>query len=678
MIDNEIIELDIFTIKPTDEIGGCIKNVVESFNEKIKGLSLDKKWMKQYSTYYGRDSNSYGSDTIGLQRIGVNGELLSITINHLRAIIQSIIGTISSNPPSFDVIANNTDSSSSQLSSLCKNLIDYYLKYQKINQKLQRAVEQAYILDAGYILLEWDSMVSAAMTGRNENNLFDGEIVVSNPDIFDVYYDMYASNFEDIDWVIVRQWHNKASLIKRFPELSSNIIESSTKQQVMDHDGINCSSILHKSNSGSGEINNQILTYKFFHKRADELPEGRYVWILDDGTVLMESELPYDRVPLERFVVSEMTGTTFGRSPIEDLVPLQEALNLLNSTVLSNQYTTGLQIIACEEGSNLSPSDLGNGITIIKYPNGSHPPSGVNLTATAPEIFNYINKLEMDMNSILGVSSVSRGQGSNASSGSALALQASMTAQNISPIIQNYEYFTSMVMTCLLKILRTYGINNRTISILGKSKSKQVLFNQDDLKYFDRVSVIPANPLSSTVAGRLQIAQQLLSSGMITGGDYIQVLTTGNLDNATDSIKDMESYILSENEALIDGNNTIEALILDNHQRHIDVHLHILNDPKYRLYVIDKGQGNIIQNVMAHIKQHMDLEAAQNKPIQPQPNMPDMGGPGNAKQTSPIAGDSVGNAPTAVSEGVISSSNPGAIQASKSGVRLSAPATSPI
>ncbi len=625
------IELNTWTLSPTEEIGDETISRFSEFFEIMRTLGFIDNWKKMYGAYLGRTGEN---KTIGLQKMGASGEFIGLHINNLRSTIRSILGIILSNPPNFDIIATNADSASTQLASLCKNLIDYYMSHSRINlkQKLFDSVEMAYITGSGYVLVEWDA--EAKSGSAKTDDMFDGDVTITCPSPFDVCFDPYIDSWEDLEWVIVRQWHSKISLARRFPEFASEIESLDTKDSAVNFSSSGSSSFMSEYHSSKGSLNQQVATFKLFHRAVPELSEGRYIWTLNNGTVLYEGSLPYDRVPLERFIVDKIPGTPFGRTPLEDMLPIQESLDLLNSTIITNQYATGLQIIACEEGTDLSPTTLGAGIALVKFPSGSQPPKGINLTATNPEVFQYLQKLEQEMNQIVGVSEVSRGQNTgNLSSGSALALASSMSAQNQGPVLQGYNDFCARTATLVLKIIRTFAVNQRTLAIIGENKSSQVLFNQDDLKEFDRIHVTQGNPLTATMAGRLQVAQQLVSNNLITNPkQFIDVLVSGNLDLMTDPVSEEDNYIIRENELMRDGEEVI-LLILDNHNAHIDVHRRMLNDQRFRTPNTDETTSKILQLVMSHIKEHMNLLNG------PQPGAPaPPPGPGGPPGAPPGAG----------------------------------------
>lgn len=74
------------------------------------------------------------------------------------------------------------------------------------------------------------------------------------------------------------------------------------------------------------------------------------------------------------------------------------------------------------------------------------------------------------------------------------------------------------------------------------------------------------------------------------------------------AIKGIMSVEDAENTVLINGNTKINALMYDDHIKHIQVHLSILDDPEH------KSNPIIVNRVIEHVNQHLDkmLEAKEN------------------------------------------------------------------
>jgi len=669
--DDDVIKLNLWTLLPPEEIGEEIKQRVHEFNDFISSVGFKDAWKKQWAYYNGIYGNGVKSQNgPGLQTHGSNGEFLEYNENQVRAIVDSVVGMLLQQPPNFDVVATNTESKSNQLVGICRSAADYYMRNPKIrlSDRWKTAANQSYILDSGYILTEFDF----AEIGPGGST---GEIVVSNPEPFDVTFSTANTCWMDHDWVIVRQWRPRASLIRQFPQLQDEIQTQINNKNIMSWD--NSTNITQQFGNSFGSLNDSVLTYKFFHRKTKELPDGKYVWVLGDGTPLLSYDLPYDHIPVDRLVVHDFTGTCFGRSPIKDLMPMQEALNLINSSNLTNLYATQFNLIAVAEGSDLEASQLGTGVVLVRHPQNSPPPQTIVLGQLSEASVNFANQIKSEMNQIVGISEVNRGgSAKGVTAGNALALQASLAAQSCGPFIQAFNEFVGRQMTTLLKILLTYGNDERLPLILGVDKAKSVLKIQDPTN-FDRVTVVQGNALASSVAGRLQMAENMLQIKAISPQQYLQVLQTGNLDDIMDPIEQQADYIQSENEALIQGKQ-IQAIIFDNHQQHIAKHLEILNNVDYRSAdATDPNGPMVLQAVQAHLQQHMQFMA-------PPPAPPGAPGSPPGAPPSPQGGPPMPTHPPAPmaptgpqNPGQPAPGNPEVQQANASGVHIAQPAKTP-
>jgi len=75
---------------------------------------------------------------------------------------------------------------------------------------------------------------------------------------------------------------------------------------------------------------------------------------------------------------------------------------LINLHLQYNQYWI-------PRGFNISVDTLTGGLNLIEYDPGMGKPEPINLTMTAPEVFNFIKQLETLMQILVGISDVNRG-----------------------------------------------------------------------------------------------------------------------------------------------------------------------------------------------------------------------------------------------------------------------------
>jgi len=108
-------------------------------------------------------------------------------------------------------------------------------------------------------------------------------------------------------------------------------------------------------------------------------------------------------------VAEEKSDGPFGWSLTMDLLPLQDAANMLLSTVVSNNKAFGIQTIASPKGSGITVQEISEGLNLLEYDGAIGAPSPLQLTASAPETYNLLSSITQSMERLSGVSQLARG-----------------------------------------------------------------------------------------------------------------------------------------------------------------------------------------------------------------------------------------------------------------------------
>lgn len=592
------------------------------------------KLKRMYRAYHGMYYTDNGSSGHEITFSGEQGELVQLPVNHFRNIAKNIIIMTTSNRPSMEARATNTDYKSLRQTILANNILDYYMREKRLEDFLSKAIEYSIVFGAGYIKVDWNATAGEIYDYIEETKteIREGDLEFSNLSPFDVVLDTTKEN-NNHDWITTRTWKNKFALAAKYPEFKDKILALKTKSDIEKYRfNFNMSSTL--------EETDDVAVYEFYHKKDDSLPDGRYMLFLSDEIILHDVAMPYRVLPIFRIAPDDILGTPYGYSPLFDLLPLQEALNSIYSTILSNQNAFGVQNIWVPPGGGINVQSLEGGLNVIE---SAAKPEVIQLTSTPKEIFDFASILEHQMETISGVNAVARGNagslGSNPS-GSALALVQSMALQFMSGLQQSYVKMVENVGTALIKILQDYANTPRLIAIVGKkNRTYMKEFTNDDISNISRVVVDIGNPLSRTTAGRVQMADQLLqySKGTLTPQQYIQIINTGSLESMTEDSQNELLLMRSENEKMVDGED-VPVTALDNHQEHIQEHKTILFDPDLR------KEADLVERILNHIQEHINalrtvdpdlLMLMNQQPLQPQGQPTNAPPPGAAPGAAP-------------------------------------------
>lgn len=557
-------------------------NVLESnrYLDKIRDM---------FRFYYGNFDDASKSHEISFT--GEQGELVRLPINVFRNLARHIHSMLTANRPILEAQAINGDYKSKSQTYLANGILDYYMRQKGLEETVVDAAEMATVLGAAFVKMEWNAMAGEIGdfdqdTGEAE---YEGELEFSLLSPLDVVVDGTKERWEASEWVLTRTYINRYNLVAKYPEKAEEIMSMETKNVATNY----------RLALFSNDDTDDIPVYEFFHKKTEAMPNGRYMLFVSSDIVLLDLPIPYRTIPVFRLCPSKIMGTPYGYTDMYDVFPMQEALNSLYSAMMTNNNASMVQNVFVKRGSDLTTASLVGGLNIIE---GNEKPEPINLTATAPETYQFAELLSHLADTQVGVSSVTKGAPeASLRSGNALALVQSMSLQFQAPFQQQYVKFLENLGTTLLDILKDYATTPKLVTLVGKNKQPYLKeFTGDMIGDIKRVKVDVGNPLSRTLAGKTEIANNLLQAQQIDAKQYIQVLETGDLESLLHS--DMSDLLLiqSENEWLMEGKQ-IYADVFDNHDLHLKEHRAVISDPELR------QNPDLMRKVHEHMQEHIDM-----------------------------------------------------------------------
>jgi hypothetical protein len=582
-----------FAAKSGKDTASVLLGKIDGWNNTLETNGYLDKLRYMWAAYHGVFYTDF-SDSHQINFTGEQGELTHLPINHIRNFGQIMLNMTTSNRPSLQPRSTNTDYTSIIQTTLAHGLLDYYMREKRLEKYLKNAVEMAIVLGSGYVKMDWNATSGKIFDTTDDGApIYEGDVEFSNKSPFDVIFDTTKED-QKHDWVMVRSFKNRYDLIAKFPEYKQELLGLAAKNEMK---GLGIDSL-------KNDETDDVAILEFYHNKTEAMPNGRYIIFCDEKTVFIDVPLPYRTIPVYRISPSDIMGTPFGYGSLFDLLPVQDGLNMLYSTILTNQNATGIQNIFAKRGADIQINSLGGGLNIIE---GNEAPIPLNLTSTPAEIFKFVEMLEKTAETISGVNSVSRGNPPpNLESGTALALIQSMTIQFMSGLQQQYVQLIEDVGAGLINMLKDFAAVPRIAAIVGeKNRVYMKKFKGEDLGEGDdginRVIVDLGNPLSSTTAGRVEMAQQMLQMKLITTPEqFLQVINTGKLEVMTEQTTSQLTLVKGENEAMING-EVVPALSIDRHKIHIVEHGSILSDPSLR------KDARLVKIVLDHIQEHINL-----------------------------------------------------------------------
>lgn len=578
-----------FAQKKPEDCAGILLAKGDSFFNILRANAYLEKMSRMWRAYHGAYSNDLGYGH-RVEFSGEQGELTMLPVNHFRNIAQHIYTMITANRPIMEARAVNTDYKSLAQTYVANGVLDYYMREKHLEDSLKKAAEMAIVLGSGYVKLDWNATAGEAYDADPETGemVYEGELEFTNLSPFDVVVDGTKETWNN-EWILTRSFQNRYNLIAKYPELKEKLLGAKPKNQ----------SAVYRLAVFSNDDTDDIPVYEFYHKRTEAMPDGRYMLFVDADIILLDTKMPYRILPVFRIVPSEILGTPYGYTPMYDIFPIQEGINSLYSSIMTNQNAFAVQNLWVPRGADLSLESLDGAMNIVE---GNAKPEALQLTATPPEVFNFLNMLIQSAETISGVNSVTRGNPeASLKSGTALALVQSMSLQYISGLQQSYVKLIEDVGTAIVQILKDFATTPKVIALVGKNNRPLLKeFTGEQISAINRVVVDVGNPLSRTIAGRVQMAEQMLQMNLIKSPEqYFQVINTGKIETMFEGEMNEMLLIKSENEQMLEG---IEVIVspLDKHRLHINEHKAVLSDPDLR------KDPDLVRIALDHIGKHLN------------------------------------------------------------------------
>lgn len=606
-----------FGVKDDTELLNELVGKISNFDDHLEASGTLQELRDSYDTFYGESQ---------VKKAGSEGQLHKIRINHYSSLIRNLISLVTNSRPAWQPVSANTDAESQAQALLASGLLDFYIKENHLDRVFKNACQASVFLKEAWVSATWDfSKGEIIHPGDSTSGVLpqhEGDISYKTYLLNDVIRDIYNSSSQQSEWLIVRDYVNKYELASRFPEYSDKILASKEENQFryrINNKGDNTYSFKNSSE------NILIPVYTFYHKSCSLLPSGRQVYFIKDQ-ILTDGMLAYPKIPLIKISAEEKFESCFSHSPFLDILPIQKSIDMLGSTILSNNAAFGVQHLFVKKGASLEYQSLSEGLSLIE---GTEKPEPLNLTATSPETFKFLEVLIQQSQLLSGINDAVRGQSDAGQSGAALALLSQQAIQYANGLQQSYIGLVEDLGTLTIQILQRYADTKRVATLVGKNSQHFLKeWDKSNLSSVSRITVETGNALSKTTAGKLQIADNLLQAGMISHPQqYISVLQTGNLQPMLESETSQLMRIRKENESLLDG-TSVRAIITDDHSLDVKEHLSLLDNPTIR------ENEALTALVLNHIQEHINLAKNQDpillqllgrQPLMvPQPQQPNL------------------------------------------------------
>ena len=563
---------------------------IKDYRNALRYTGLYSKIVRSWNAYFGNGPNGDAAGS-AIQTAGVQGETLRMTINRYGALANQTVTLATSSKPTVKAIAANNDYKSMAQAKFAESLNDYYDRELAISDVEKETARNMVLFGEGWEIEEWDQSIGEPfMRDENGKVLTTGDVRVFACTPFDVARDAKAQSTDTLNWVAFRRKVSRYDLAAQFPDKKDDILAF----RYGDQDG-EAKTLLAPWEIMEKDLfddaNDIVYMWEFRHKKTPALPNGRLIRFLSAKVVLFDTveeipahmeEVPEVVNPATGAVVSpasqewveralddhgypygsslfafsaapeRIAGTSLGHTQFFDLLSMQEGVDMMASITASSISAGGLQNLYVKRGENISAHKLAGGLNVIEY-DDAIPEAKANV-AIPKEVSMFSDSLKEDMQSRVSLNSVTAGTPSAGMPAQAMALLRAQAVEFHSGLQEAYERLVQRSRSGIIELLQVFAQTERVAEIAGKSNTWALKeFTSKDIEGFKRFVVEPVNPAVKTLAGKVSFAQPLLSGGVITPQQYLQIFDTGRLDSILDPAANTEARVEREKELLMDG-----------------------------------------------------------------------------------------------------------------------------
>lgn len=555
---------------------------------------------------------------------GEEGELTRSFVNHHRNLLLHIKNQTTQNKVTFKSQVMNSSSKSSETVELVNGLAEYYCEDEDygVDTKGKQACEDVLVFAESSIVGLWNRFKGRPVVQDPVSGFIyrDGDMEYFGVGPMDQVINTCHQDRDACQWRVIRRWVNKYDWAARYPKFSSQVRGLSDVESTY---GTKLVTLIRHDNE-------TIPVFYFFHAPTSAVPMGRLMIMADPTCIFEDGPLDkgegkpgYDHIPVYDMIVNTMAGSPFGYSVGFDLIPNQQLYNEIYSALASNNINFATQCVMTPKGSNVHYQSLASGMALIEWdpkfgPNSK--PEPLNLLSSKPESYQFLDRIQKNMEIIAGIDSLSRGQpDQNVTSGQYAALVTTQSVIFNSGIQKAYARMLKQLMTGTIRTIRKNMIGTKLATIVGPMMEPTAKeFGKSNLDDIKSVNTDLTNPMLQTPAGKMNMADALMKTGLIKDPQaYLEVYTEGDLPTLYNAQESQLKLIKQENEALLKGMK-FGCAVTDMHVTHILQHRALIDTMEARL----NPNLPYVVATLTHIQDHLVKLAGGANPLTGKPEGP--------------------------------------------------------
>jgi len=353
-----------------------------------------------------------------------------VVINLILNLWRSVVARLATSYPNVAVIPASPNYDDIIKAQASEAALHYYWSQENIKQVLQDAIE-------------W--LVSTGNCGLQTYYDPDKKKVCSKAvSPYDLFFEKGATSLEESDWVVVRSFVKKATLMAAYPEKKKQIqdLASSSGDYTTTKDGETASYSVPP---------NRVEVFEAYWK------DGRYA-VLTNDFYLFKGEFPEGAFPVQHLRYTEIPNRLWGVGLIQPLIDLQNSYNKFRNQILDNVELMSNPKWLIPKTAGVSAQAITNtaGEKVYYNPAGGKPEQVAGEPIPA-YVLDNIQRVQAEMMDVSGIHSVSVGKRAvGIVSGKGIEALQQGDASQLQLTQQSIEFAVKKMAECVLVMMKTY------------------------------------------------------------------------------------------------------------------------------------------------------------------------------------------------------------------------------
>lgn len=512
------------------ELAAFVKGKVEEVRAQATRISHEGIWMTNIAYALGFDSVYYDPNLRQFRPTGQTAGTAQyvkrnrIHSNLILPAMQNRSARLLKSPPRYDVLPNSLDEEDKEAARLGEELIGHVWNKQAIDRK--RIDLSMWVQECGhsYIGVSWDDQLGEEMNDpdNGESAGFEGEVRIDVVSAFEGFADPLAKTLEECQWFARAKVRKLDYFRSHYPERGSLVKEEGVWLLSANYEmRINTLNTVGPASSGTAEqMKGAAIEISYYEKRSLKYPKGRHV-VTANGVLLKNGSLPVGEIPYAKFDDVVVGGKYYSEALVTHARPLQDQYNrtITKRADWVNKMLTGKYIAAKGHGLIQEAINDQSG-EVVEYDNvpGCPPPSAMSIPVIPSYAYEESKEIKSDLNYIMGLSEVSRGQLPSASIpavGIQLLLEQDETRMGIET--EQHEHSWARVGKLILMHIDAFCETPRDLKVKGKTKDdlKIKQYQGSDLKKNFDVQVVRGSTVPNSKIIKRQEILNLYTQGLL-------------------------------------------------------------------------------------------------------------------------------------------------------------------